>query len=88
MLCVVHYKDIFFLQVFIGVLFLVSFAEMAIWYGEYTFGNVTGQTSLFLVITGVLTSTIKSEFSLESFVAFFFKKFLRVKKRFLALWCW
>ena len=62
MLCVVHYKDIFFLQVFIGVLFLVSFAEMAIWYGEYTFSNVTGQTSLFLVITGVLTSTIKSEF--------------------------
>ena len=28
LLCVVHYKDIFFLQVFIGVLFLVGFAEM------------------------------------------------------------
>lgn len=63
MLCVVHYKDIFFLQIFIGVLFLVGFAEMAIWYGEYTFSNVTGQTSLFLVVTGVLTSTIKRTLS-------------------------
>ena len=63
MLCVVHYKDIFFLQVFIGVLFLVGFAEMAIWYGELTFSNVTGQSSMFLVVTGVLTTTIKRTLS-------------------------
>jgi hypothetical protein len=63
MLCVVHFKDIFFLQIFIGVLFLVGFAEMAIWYGEYTFTNVTGHSSMFLVVTAVLTSTIKKTLS-------------------------
>ncbi len=63
MLCVVHYKELFHLQIFIGVLFLVGFAEMALWYGEFSYANVTGGTSLFLVVTGVLTSTIKRTLS-------------------------
>ncbi len=63
MLCVVHYKELFHLQIFIGVLFLVGFAEMALWYGEFSYANVTGTSSLFLVVTGVLTSTIKRTLS-------------------------